>query len=214
MNVYVETNFVLEPAFDQEQKTQCELILNLCETGKINLIIPAYCLAEPHEKLTRQANHRKELQRSLDNELQRSLDNELVQLRRTKSYSNRVSSIQNIASLLVQSTEEEKVRFIKLRARFLIVADIIPLTIDILREAANCEAPYDLDPQDAIVFASVISHLQKNPSVASCFLNKNIKDFDTPDIEDALKKNKCKMLPRFDSGHNFIMSKINTIKLL
>ena len=206
MNVYVETNFVLELAFDQEQKTQCELILNLCETGKINLIIPAYCLAEPHEKLTRQANHRKELQRSLDNEL--------VQLRRTKSYSNRVSSIQNIASLLVQSTEEEKVRFIKLRARFLNVAEIIPLTIDILREAANCEAPYDLDPQDAIVFASVISHLQKNPSVASCFLNKNIKDFDTPDIEDALKKNKCKMLPRFDSGHNFIMSKINTIKLL
>ncbi|MFI3197318.1 MAG: PIN domain-containing protein [Methylococcaceae bacterium] len=206
MNVYVETNFVLELAFDQEQKTQCELILNLCETGKINLIIPAYCLAEPHEKLTRQANHRKELQRSLDNEL--------VQLRRTKSYSNRVGSIQNIASLLVQSTEEEKVRFIKLRARFLKVAEIIPLTIDILREAANCEAPYDLDPQDAIVFASVISHLQKNPSVASCFLNKNIKDFDTPDIEDALKKNKCKMLPRFDSGHNFIMSKINTIKLL
>jgi len=69
LNVYVETNFVLELAFDQEQKTQCELILNLCETGKINLIIPAYCLAEPHEKLTRQANHRKELQRSLDNEL-------------------------------------------------------------------------------------------------------------------------------------------------
>ena len=74
MNVYVETNFILELAFEQEQQIECELILNLCEMGKINLIIPAYSLAEPHEKLIRQANYRKELQRSLDKEL--------VQLRR------------------------------------------------------------------------------------------------------------------------------------
>ena len=200
MNVYVETNFILELAFEQEQKVECELILNLCEMGKINLIIPAYSLAEPHETLIRQANYRKELQRSLDKEL--------VQLRRTKSYSDRVGGIQNIASLLVQSTEEEKERFIKLRARFLNAAEIIPLTIEILREAASFESPYDLDPQDALVFASVISHLQKNSSVMSCFLNKNIKDFDTPDIEEALKKNNCKMLPKFDSGHDFIRSKL------
>ena len=200
MNVYVETNFILELAFEQEQQIECELILNLCEMGKINLIIPAYSLAEPHEKLIRQANYRKELQRNLDKEL--------VQLRRTKSYSDRVGGIQNIASLLVQSTEEEKERFIKLRARFLNAAEIIPLTIEILREAASFESHYDLDPQDAIVFASVISHLQKNSSVMSCFLNKNIKDFDTPDIEEALKKNNCKMLPKFDSGHDFIRSKL------
>ena len=200
MNVYVETNFILELAFEQEQQIECELILNLCEMGKINLIIPAYSLAEPHEKLIRQANYRKELQRSLDKEL--------IQLRRTKSYSERVSGIQNIASLLVQSTEEEKERFIKLRARFLNAAEIIPLTIEILREAASFESPYDLDPQDALVFASVISHLQKNASVMSCFLNKNIKDFDTPDIEEALKKNNCKMLPKFDSGNDFIRSKL------
>ena len=200
MNVYVETNFILELAFEQEQQIECELILNLCEMGKINLIIPAYSLAEPHEKLIRQANYRKELQRNLDKEL--------VQLRRTKSYSDRVGGIQNIASLLVQSTEEEKERFIKLRARFLNAAEIIPLTIEILREAASFESPYDLDPQDALVFASVISHLQKNSSVMSCFLNKNIKDFDTPDIEEALKKNNCKMLPKFDSGHDFIRSKL------
>ena len=200
MNVYVETNFILELAFEQEQQIECELILNLCEMGKINLIIPAYSLAEPHEKLIRQANYRKELQRNLDKEL--------VQLRRTKSYSDRVGGIQNIASLLVQSTEEEKERFIKLRARFLNAAEIIPLTIEILREAASLESPYDLDPQDALVFASVISHLQKNSSVMSCFLNKNIKDFDTPDIEEALKKNNCKMLPKFDSGYDFVRSKL------
>ena len=39
MNVYVETNFILELAFEQEQQIECELILNLCEMGKIKLIV-------------------------------------------------------------------------------------------------------------------------------------------------------------------------------
>ena len=54
MNIYVETNFVLELVFEQEQQASCEQILALCESGRSRLIIPAYCLAEPHEKLTRQ----------------------------------------------------------------------------------------------------------------------------------------------------------------
>ncbi len=49
MNVYVETNFVLELVFEQEQQASYEQILALCKSGKARLIIPAYCLAEPHE---------------------------------------------------------------------------------------------------------------------------------------------------------------------
>ncbi len=55
MNIYVETNFVLELVFEQEQCVICEQILQFCETGQAKLIIPAYSLAEPHEKLSRQA---------------------------------------------------------------------------------------------------------------------------------------------------------------
>jgi hypothetical protein len=56
VNVYVETNFVLELVFQQEQFVSCEQILQLSEAGRIKLTIPAYCLAEPHEKLSRQAS--------------------------------------------------------------------------------------------------------------------------------------------------------------
>ncbi len=70
MNIYVETNFVLELTFEQEQYLSCEQILQLCEAGKAKLVIPAYSLAEPHEKLSRQARNRRELQQSLDTELQ------------------------------------------------------------------------------------------------------------------------------------------------
>ncbi len=99
MNVYVETNFVLELTFKQEQCLSCEQILHLGETGKIKLVIPAYSLAEPHEKLSRQARNRRELQQSLDTELR--------QLLRTAPYANRIKSIQDIASLIIQSNEKD-----------------------------------------------------------------------------------------------------------
>ncbi|CAN5556958.1 hypothetical protein BH10CHL1_BH10CHL1_23820 [soil metagenome] len=65
MNVYVETNFVLELVFQQEQNITCESILNFCDAGGAQLIILVYCLAEPHEKLTRQNGRRKDSRRCL-----------------------------------------------------------------------------------------------------------------------------------------------------
>ena len=201
MNIYVKTNFVLELVFEQEQHTSCEQILTLCESGQSRLIIPAYCLAEPHEKLTRQAGSRRELQRNLETELR--------QLARTASYTARINSIQDIAGLLVRSNEEEKKRFLRYRDRLLGIAEIIPLTINILREAATHEAPYDLTPQDALVYTSVIAHLRQHQPPVSCFLNRNSKDFDNPDIVDELDRNNCKMIPRFDHGYGFIQARLH-----
>ena len=66
MNVYVETNFVLELVFEQEQCGSCEQLMLLAESGHIRLILPAYCLAEPHEKLVRQKKSRNDLISSTD----------------------------------------------------------------------------------------------------------------------------------------------------
>lgn len=95
MNVYVETNFILELTFEQEQSSSCQHILQLCEKRQTTLIIPAYSLAEPHEKLSRQAKKRQGLQQALNIEL-----NQLI---RTASYANRIR-LQEIASLLLQTS--------------------------------------------------------------------------------------------------------------
>lgn len=201
MNIYVETNFVLELTFEQEQCSSCEKILQLCESGKAKFIVPAYSLAEPHEKLNRQAKSRQELQKSLDSELR--------QLLRTTSYVNRIKSIQDIASLMIQSNEEERQRFVQCRERIFNIGEIIALTADILMKAASFETIYDLTPQDAIVYATVIDHLQHNKPQQACFLNRNSKDFDSPDIVDELKQFKCKMIPRFDHGYSFLQSQLS-----
>lgn len=198
MNIYIETNFVLELVFQQEQYDSCEEIIALCEKGLANLVIPAYCLAEPHEKLRRQSSERKALQQALERELR--------QLGRTSSYTERINSIREVASLFIQSNEEEKQRFDQYRNKFFQLATIIPLTRDVLSAATVYEGQYGLSPQDALVYASVIQYVKEHEKIESCFLNKNTKDFDNPDIDDELTEYNCKMIPRFDQGLKFILN--------
>jgi len=201
VNVYVESNFVLELVFQQEQSTSCEGILTLCKTGDIQLFVPSYCLAEPHEKLRRQNSSRQELQRTLNAELR--------QLARTSTYTDRVRSIQDITTLLVQSTEDERQRLDKYREQLLETATIIPLTATILRTAATYEVVYNFVPQDAIVYASVVYQLAQNANLENCFLNRNSRDFDNPDIVEALALLNCKMIPKFADGYRYIQTKLN-----
>lgn len=112
------------------------------------------------------------------------LSAELRQLLRTASYQTRINNIQDIASLLIQSNEEEQQRFVEYRNRFLRSTEVIMLTADILSEAATSEVFYDLKPQDALVYASVITHLRQHRPNIACFLNRNFKDFDSPNIVD------------------------------
>jgi predicted nucleic acid-binding protein len=200
VNIYVETNFVLELVFEQEQCASCEKILELCEAQKANLIIPAYSLAEPHEKLIRQKQERRRLQESLDKELR--------EISRTKFYQNRLDSIEDIRSLIVQSSQEIGENFAKYREHLLKIAEIIPLNADILFESASAEENYNLSPQDALVYVSVLKHLQENKPQEACFLNRNWKDFKTPDIVDELQSLNCKMFDKFDGGYKFLQSKL------
>jgi predicted nucleic acid-binding protein len=198
MNIYVETNFILELVFEQKQCASCEEILELCEAQKANLIIPTYSLAEPHKKLIRQANERRKLQQSLDQELR--------ELSRTKSYKNRLYSIENIKSLIVQSSQDASEKFVKYREYILKIAEIIPLNANILLKAVSAEENYDLSPQDALVYVSVLKHLQNNKPDQACFLNRNSKDFKTPDIIDELKSLNCRLITQFNDGYDFLIS--------
>jgi hypothetical protein len=78
VNVYVESNFVLELVFVQKQEASCEEIVRLSESGSVTLVIPAYSLVEPFETLGRRHQAR--------NALRRELDRELGHLKRTAYY--------------------------------------------------------------------------------------------------------------------------------
>ena len=201
MNIYVESNFVLELALLQEQYKACESILAICEAGETKLVLPAFCIAEPYETLIRRAKQR--------GNLSRELTAELGQLLRSESYREEVDTLQNVTNILVRSGEEEKQRLNETLDRILSITEVIPLERNILVSAIIHQTSLDLSPPDSIVYASVLHHLSTNAPAKSCFLNRNSKDFDDPDIVDALDIYSCKMLPRFDSGYDYIQSKIH-----
>lgn len=197
MNIYVESNFVLELALLQEQHASCEEILCLSEAGRVQLIIPAYSIAEPYETLKRRHNQRKQMKAELDIQLK--------QLARTITYTQRLSGFQDLTILLIDSAEEEAKRLEELITRLLKAAEIIPLDALILKTKTQYQKIHDLSPQDAIVYATVLSHLKRQDRSPSCFLNRNSKDFDDPDLVKELNAYNCKLLPHFDTGYQFIL---------
>jgi predicted nucleic acid-binding protein len=200
MDVYVESNFVLEVALLQEQHESCEKIVELCEAGKVHLVIPAYSLVEPHETIIRHAKNRKELSNALATEVK--------QLLRSKPFQEEVDVLQRVTGFLIRSQEEEKERLRNAIERLLKASEIIPLDSQILISARKYQLDHGLSPQDSIVYASVLHHLSTASSTAKCFLNRNSKDFDDPDIVDALNSYGCKMLFKFDDGYGYISSQI------
>jgi len=203
MDVYVESNFVLELALLQEQFESCERIIELCEMGKAHLILPAYSLIEPYETIVRYAKNRKKISNDLATEAK--------QLSRSKPYQDEINALQKITGFLIRSQEEEKERLRSTLDRLLAVAEIIPLDAQIISAAGKYQLDRELSPQDSIVYASVICHLNQSASVDKCFLNRNSKDFDDPDIVDALDRYSCKMLFSFNNGYDYISNQIKSV---
>lgn len=200
MDIYVESNFVLELALEQEQHESCRQIVELSHAGKARLIIPAYSLIEPYERIVRYAKKRTRVANDLADEVKKLL--------RSKSYQEETDALQNVTGLLVRSLQEEKNRFRRTVDKLLAVSEIIPLEARVLLDADRYQIDHDLSVQDSVVYASVLTHLRASTSTDKCFLNRNRKDFDDPDIEETLNTHGCKMLFSFDKGYGYISSRI------
>ena len=138
---------MLELALLQEQHGSCGDLLRLCEEGRIQLVIPAYSLAESYETLTRRHRQRKRMKAELDDELR--------QLARTTTYAHRLSGFQHLTTLLIDSADEEAKRLEGVRSHLLQVAEVIPLEASLLAAATQYQRTHGLSPQDALVYASI-----------------------------------------------------------
>ncbi|MEM7714561.1 MAG: PIN domain-containing protein [Cyanobacteria bacterium P01_A01_bin.68] len=200
MDVYVESNFVLELALLQEQHKSCQELLDLAEAKLICIVVPAFSLAEPYETLIRNNKKRQKLSEDVKQELS--------QLRRSQPYQEQIRTFEDTTAFLVSSQQEQKQRLDAVLEKILEVCEIIPLTSKILTEAIKYQSEYNLEPQDSIVYASVIDHISKSEERQRCFLNRNSKDFDDPDIKESLNSYECLMLFRFDNGIGYVKSKL------
>ena len=200
MRVYVESNFVLELALQQEQHEACATLVRFCEAQQIALVIPAYSLAEPFETIIRFDKERRDLSVQLAKQL--------AQLGRSQAYQPEIDALERVAGFLVRVRQDEMERLLSIQQRLLTCAEIIPLTPAILRTSIINQSRSNLSPQDSLVYSSVIDHLAVAEPAGSCFLNRNSKDFYNPDIVDNLQKLGCKLISRFDQGLQFVTSQL------
>lgn len=200
MNVYVESNFVLELALLQEQHAACEEILEMCAAREISLVLPAYSLMEPYGTVMRRQGDRKRVKAAVDGELR--------QLARTAVYTERLQDLERATRLLLDSAEEDLERLESVRSRLLECAEIVPLDQAILARAPEHQARHSLSAPDAVVYASVLSHLERSSMPASCFLNRDA-GFSGSAIAEDLRARSCKFLRGFDQGLQFLRGTLN-----
>ncbi|MDR3704060.1 MAG: hypothetical protein P4L56_30710 [Candidatus Sulfopaludibacter sp.] len=72
------------------------------------------------------------------------------------------------------------------------------------------QTDFGMPAQDAIVLASVVRHLAETKPVESCFLNRNTKDFDDPNVRQMLEEYRCRFFGRFDAGLRYISARIGS----
>lgn len=199
MNVYVESNFVLELALLQEQWKSCCSILKLCAADRAHLVIPGYCLAEPYGALVGRQKRRRKVREDVEGELK--------QIARTEIYKERLEGFRELTSFLIKSAEDEDNRLLIECKGLLRSAEVIPLDASVLDASTEYRQRYGFSPQDAIVYASVLLHLQTRRAPASCFLNRD-KDFGDEEVVEELRSYEFELLRDFDAGHQFIVDSV------
>lgn len=200
MNIYVESNFILEMALMQEEHQACADILDLCRQGRATLHLPAFAFVESRANLLWRKRERAQIQKSL--ELQ------LAQLGRSELFRADADTSRAIIPLLARSSVDEEARFNLAIADLLSQATIIPLTAETIRLARVYEDIFR-QVQDATVFASIVSHLSDARPVVSCFLNRNSEGFDITDVKRILADLNCRTLLSFRDGLSYIHSQIS-----
>jgi hypothetical protein len=201
MLVYVESNFVLELAYLQEDHGPCESLLLLAEQQAIGLSIPSFCLCEPYEAWGRRAKSRT----ALHSELRR----QIRELSRSLPYGDLQARTRELEHTLIQSNDDEQHRLDSTIARIVNVATIIPVDRSVIHATIQLRGGRGLSPQDAIVYASVLSHMTAVAAERKCFVTRNTKDFSGPAIESDLQAVNCKLLFRFDDAFGYVRSHLD-----
>lgn len=189
MRVYVETNFVLELVFSQEQVQSCESLLTLAERRAIEPTIPAFSVMEPYQRIVRRKRDR--------DELQSRLEKERAEVARVSAYRDPAGQLEQLSSFLIASSDRDRARMSEIRDRVLASSRVTPLDAAVLQGASVLAERFGLSPEDAVVLESVRIDLAGSITSNAVFLTKNSKDFRDPEISEFLG---CRVLFDFDNA--------------
>ena len=202
MNIYVELTFVLNLSFTREKVFDCEEILALCEESDANLILPAYSLIEAYETLLR----RKES----FGRIKEDIEKKPKPTESTKYSESELRDLIEMSTYLTNSVDNDLKNFKQVQSRLLNTAELIPLDAKVIEHASQYREEGNRMPaQEAIVFSSVLLHLESAHDELSLFFNRNPRGFGDIDAVAQLRNFNCELVTQFDNGRQMILNLLN-----
>ena len=193
MTVYVESNFLLEIALQQEQSASAEDLLARAEAGHLMLRWPGFCLAECLGALMRRGSDRRQVQAAVHRQA--------GDLARSGAHASFAETLRRVSQELVDIEALESSRFDGVVRKLLGIGPPISLDAETYANAAAYRSKHDLEPKDAVVYACVISDLGRaRDRTPSLFVSKDAKAFEASDLEADLARLGCTYVRSFDSA--------------
>jgi predicted nucleic acid-binding protein len=190
--VFVESNFLLELAFRQQEYAACARIWQGAEAGRYALHLPHYCLAEVFETLRRRRGQR--------DEYETYLRAEIIQHRREENTDSEAMDTlaSGLNTLLVERTRTQSQRLFELGSAVAELATVVPLAGAVIQEAQQKSQQHGLSEQDSLVYASVLTGLRALPAdTPKLFVSRNEVDFKKPAVLAELRALNCEYLASF-----------------
>jgi predicted nucleic acid-binding protein len=198
MIVYVESNFVLEMAREQEQAASAKKILELAEDGKIELAFPGFALSEPFSTVIRNRNER--------NELYNSLVTTLKQLQRSEPHKQIMVDLEPVLVVLDDAIKRDLDSLYSTIERMLSIGRLLETDVSSFRQAVIYQKELGLSELDSIIYSTIITDLGRRPyDEVKRFLSRDKQAFATNrGIKSKLRSHRCSYIGNFTQGLDFI----------
>ncbi len=203
MIVYIESNFVLELALQQEQAAPAEAIVLLAEQGAIDLVIPGFAVSEPLTTLLHYGDQRRTV---ID-----AVEKEIVQLRRAPRHHALIRDLNGIIESLTKIEDDDTEALNQTLDRLLHAGRVAELDGPTFRQARLYSDRYELRPKDATIYATIVADLAQQPAEQpKCFTSRDAKAFLDPSIKTELASYNCRVITSFDQALSYIQSAVDT----
>ena len=194
MPLYVETNFVLELAYGQEEHAAADDLLAIVEAGVASLHLPAFAVAEALSTTGRRVVDRQALLKTVSRE--RSL------YRRSVGRQPVVNGLDVVAGQLSRVSVDERNQLNTVISRVLRVGSAVQLDADVDAEASRFRSELALSPPDAMILASVVVDLRRHAvgTGGHLFLSRDDAAFANPSARAELTRFGCRHVAGFVGG--------------
>ena len=168
MITYIESNFIVEMALEQEQMTPVRAILDLVENKQIKLIFPNFVFSEPFERILRERRER--------NVLYNSLVKTLNDLQRSEPHKDIIHDMKPVTRILREASARQIVLLHSTFERLLHIGECVNISADHFKNVSAYQQDLNLSPQDSIIYATIMEDLPTRPKVEKkCFLSRDRK---------------------------------------